>query len=203
VDIGASAGLNLLWDQYGYTYGDRLEAGDKSSPVQIECALRGLNLPPLPLFFPPLAGRVGVDLNPLDVRVEDDALWLRALIWPEHEKRAELLRSAIALVRQQPLKMLAGDGVELLPDVMRTVPADAVLCIVRIFTPISRETRSVLMALIADYAAKRDVMMITARPHRGDDSELCLTSFVDGRRHEQGLAYMQNHGDWIEWLNRE
>jgi hypothetical protein len=57
VDIGASAGLNLLWD--------RLEAGDKSSPVQIECALIGLNLPPLPLFFPPLAGRVGVDLNPL------------------------------------------------------------------------------------------------------------------------------------------
>jgi hypothetical protein len=137
------------------------------------------------------------------VRVEDDALWLRALIWPEHEERAELLHSAIALVRQQPLKMLAGDGVELLPDVTRTVPADAVLCIVRIFTPIARETRSVLMALIADYAAKRDVMMITARPHRGDDSELCLTSFVDGRRHEQGLAYMQNHGDWIEWLNRE
>jgi hypothetical protein len=203
VDIGASAGLNLFWDQYGYTYGDRLEAGDRNSPVRIECPLRGLHLPPLPLFFPPLAGRVGVDLNPLDVRVDDDALWLRALIWPEHEKRAELLRSAIALVRQQPLKMLPGDGVELLPDVMRTVPADAVLCIVRIFTPISRETRSVLMALIADYAAKRDVMMITARPHRGDDSELCLTSFVDGRRHEQGLAYMQNHGDWIEWLNRE
>jgi hypothetical protein len=72
---------------------------------------------------------------------------------------------------------------------------------VRIFTPISRETRGVLMALIADYAAKRDVMMIAARPHGGDDSELCLTSFANGQPHEQGLAYMQNHGDWIEWLN--
>jgi hypothetical protein len=202
VDLGASAGLNLFWDQYGYTYGDRLEAGDRNSPVQIECALRGLNIPPLPLFFPALAGRMGVDLNPLDVRVEDDALWLRALIWPEHEKRAKLLRSAIALVRQQPLKMLPGDGAELLPDVMRTVPADAVLCIVRIFTPISREGRSVLAALIADYAAQRDIIVITAPPHGGDDSELCLTSFVNGQRHEQGLAYMQNHGDWIEWLNR-
>jgi hypothetical protein len=64
VDLGASAGLNLFWDQYGYLYGDRLEAGDRNSPVQIECALRGLNIPPLPLFFPPLAGRVGVDFEP-------------------------------------------------------------------------------------------------------------------------------------------
>jgi hypothetical protein len=202
VDLGASAGLNLFWDQYSYIYGDRLEAGDRNSPVQIECALRGLNIPPLPAFFPAVGGRVGVDLNPLDVRVEDDQLWLRALIWPEHDKRAKLLRSAIAVVRHQPLKILAGDGVELLPDVIRTVPTDAVLCIMRIFTPISRENRGVLAALIADYAANRDVMMITARPHGGDDSELCLTSFVDGRRHEQTLAYMQNHGDWIEWLNR-
>jgi hypothetical protein len=203
VDFGASAGLNLFWDQYGYRYGDRLEAGDRNSPVQIECALRGLKLPTLPVSFPPVAGRVGVDLNPLDVRVEDDALWLRALIWPEHEKRAELLRSAIALVRQRPLKMLSGDGVELLPDVMRTVPAGAVLCIVRVFTPISQQSRGVLTAVIADYAAQRDVMMITARPHGGDDSELCLTSFVGGRRHEHRLAHMQNHGDWIEWLNRD
>jgi hypothetical protein len=203
VDLGASAGLNLFWDQYGYRYGDWLEAGDRNSPVQIECALRGPNIPSLPLCFPALAGRVGVDVNPLDVRVEDDALWLRALIWPEHEKRAQLLRSAIALARQQPLKVLPGDGVELLPDVIRAVPAGAVLCVMRIFTPISQQRRGVLTALIADYAATRDVMMITARPHGGDDSELCLTSFVDGQRREQGLAYMQNHGDWIEWLNRD
>jgi len=165
--------------------------------------VEGTELPTLPVSFPPVAGRVGVDLNPLDVRVEDDALWLRALIWPEHEKRADLLRSAIALARRQPLKMLPGDGVELLPDVIRIVPADAVLCIVRVFTPISQQSRGVLTALIADYAAQRDVMMITARPHGGDDSELCLTSFVDGQRHEHRLAHMQNHGDWIEWLSDE
>jgi hypothetical protein len=57
--------------------------------------------------------------------------------------------------------------------------------------------------LISEYGAMRDVMIITARPHGGDDSELVLTSFVSGRRNEQGLAYMQNHGNWIEWLNQE
>jgi hypothetical protein len=201
VDIGASAGLNLFWDHYGYKYGDLVDGGDRNSLVQIECALSGLNVPPLSPFFPPVAGRVGVDLNPLDVRVEEDALWLRALIWPEHEKRAELLRNAIAVVRQQPLELLAGDGVDLLPKIIKAVPVDSVLCIVRIFTPISQEGRDRLTTLVADYAVKRDVMMISARPHGGDDSELRLTSFVNGHRTEQGLAYMQNHGNRMEWLN--
>jgi hypothetical protein len=202
VDIGASAGLNLFWDYYGYKYGDLIEGGDRNSPVRIECALRGPNVTPLPAFFPSVAGRLGVDLNPLDVRVQDDALWLRALIWPEHEMRAELLRNAIAVVRQQPLELLAGDGVELLPEIIKAVPIDSVLCIVRIFTPISREGRERLTILVGDCAQKRDVMMITARPHGGDDSELRLTSFVNGHRTEQGLADMQNHGNWIEWLNQ-
>ncbi len=203
VDIGASAGLNLLGDHYGYQYGDQLQCGDRNSPVQIECMLRGPNLPPLVESFPPVTARVGVDLNPLDVRVEDDALWLRALIWPEHEKRADLLRNAIVVLRQQSLRLLAGDGVDLLPGIMKTVPADVVLCIVRIFTPISQEGREGLAALVADYARNRDVMMISVRPHGGDDSELRLTSFVNGHRTEQGVAYMQNHGNWIEWLNHE
>jgi hypothetical protein len=201
VDIGASAGLNLFWDHYGYRYGDGIEAGHRSSPVQIECALRGPSAPPLPAVFPAVTGRVGVDLNPLDVRIEEDALWLRALIWPEHETRAELLRGAIAVVRQQPLELLAGDGVDMLPEIMKTVPVDSVLCIVRIFTQLSPEGRGRLTTLVADYAQKRDVMMITARPHGGDDSEFHLTLFVNGQRNEQGLAYLQNHGNWIEWLN--
>jgi hypothetical protein len=201
VDIGASAGLNLFWDHYGYKYGDRLLAGDRNSPVQIECALRGPNLPLLPPVFPAVAGRVGVDLNPLDVRVDEDALWLRALIWPEHAKRTELLRNAIAVVRQQPLQVLAGNGVDLLPKIMKAVPVDSELCIVRIFTHIPRQNSERFRALISEYGAKRDVMMITVRQHGGDDSELVLTSFVNGQRNERGLAYMQNHGNWIEWLN--
>ena len=201
VDIGASAGLNLFWDHYGYRYGDRVEAGDRSSPVQIECTLRGSSTPPLPAVFPPVAGRIGVDLNPLDMRIDEDALWLRALIWPEHEKRAELLRNAIAIVRQQRVQLLAGDGVDLLPEIMQAVPVDSVLCIVRIFTHIPRQNSERFRALISEYGAKRDVMMITVRQHGGDDSELVLTSFVNGQRNERGLAYLQNHGNWIEWLN--
>ena len=202
VDIGASAGLNLFWDHYGYKYGDRLVAGDRNSPVQIECALNGPNVPPCLTNFPPVIARVGVDLNPLDVRIDADALWLRALIWPEHEKRAELLRNAIEVVRRQSLTLLPGDGVELLAEIMKSVPLDSVLFIVRIFTQIPRQSRERWSALIAEYGAQRDLMMVTARPHGGDDSELVLNSCFKGQRNEQVLAYMQNHGSWIEWLSQ-
>ena len=201
VDVGASAGLNLFWDYYGYKYGDVIEGGEYTSPVQIKCALRGTRSPPVPTAFPRVAGRVGVDLNPLDVRAAADALWLRALIWPEHEARAELLRKAIEVVREQPLKLLAGDGVDLLPQIMKTVPLDSALCVVRIFTPLSDDGRERLSALIAEYGVTRDVALISLRQHGGDDSEIRLTTYINGNRAEKSLAYLQNHGDWIEWLD--
>jgi len=201
VDIGASAGLNLFWDRYGYKYGDRIEAGDRNSPVQIECELRGSTLPPFPAIFPQVTGRVGVDLNPLDMGVEEDALWLRSLIWPEHEKRSQLLRDAIAIVLQQPPELVAGDAADRLPEIISAVPAGSVLCIVRIFTNLPRQSSERFRAIVSAYGAKHDVLMITIRGHGSDDSQLVLTSFINGQRNERSLAYMKNHGNWIEWLN--
>jgi hypothetical protein len=91
VEIGASAGLNLLWDRYGYDYGDERRCGDANSPVQLACSIHGGLHPPLPAALPTVATRVGLDLHPLDVRDPDAALWLRALVWPDEVGRAELL----------------------------------------------------------------------------------------------------------------
>src|SRR3989449_10779097 len=82
VDIGASAGLNLLWDRYGYNYGNGRRCGDVSSSVQISCTLRGELNPPIPEILPLVESRVGIDLNPLDVRNQEEMLWLRSLVWP-------------------------------------------------------------------------------------------------------------------------
>ena len=52
VEIGASAGLNLFWDNYRYEYdyrpaGAPIVAGDLASPVRIGCAIRETVRPPL------------------------------------------------------------------------------------------------------------------------------------------------------------
>ncbi len=79
LDLGTSAGLNLLFDDYGYTYraqlGDAvLTAGPARSGVALECEARD-DLTHLPdLRTPAMAERVGLDLSPLDPRDDDDAL---------------------------------------------------------------------------------------------------------------------------------
>src|SRR4051812_3999588 len=46
IEIGASAGLNGLWDRYAYDYGGQ-RAGDPDSPLRIDCELIGPGVPPL------------------------------------------------------------------------------------------------------------------------------------------------------------
>ena len=63
--------LLLLWDHYSDRYRDDLECGDPDSPVQIECGLRGEESPPIRNDFPRVSGRLGIDLNPIDVNNRD------------------------------------------------------------------------------------------------------------------------------------
>ena len=108
VDVGASAGLNLLWDRYSYVYGGRIRAGSASSPVVIETEVRGDREPPIPQKFPAVAFRVGIDLSPVDLTDAESALWLRALVWPEHEGRAAQLQAAISLAGDDPPALVGG-----------------------------------------------------------------------------------------------
>ena len=77
VEIGASAGLNLLWDRYSYDYGEGRRYGALTSTVQISCTLRGNRLPPFPVFLPKVAWRMGIDLHPLGVSDPEAKLWKR------------------------------------------------------------------------------------------------------------------------------
>jgi hypothetical protein len=200
LDIGASAGLNLLWDRYGYKYGELQPCGQLDSPVQITCALRGSLCPPVAKNFPQVSFRAGVDLNPIDVRDPEATLWLRALIWPEHEERAQLLRRAIEIAQRDAPRLIAGDAADVLPDILATIPGNAALCIFRLFTSLPQKSRQRLSSVISEEASKRDLNLLTARPHGADTSRLELVSFVNGLKTEKVLAHFQNHGEWLEWM---
>ncbi len=118
LEVGASAGLCLLPDRYGYDYGRRALRPDAQAPV-FPC--RADEATPLPEGLPQVVWRAGLDLNPLDLAEQDQAGWLETLVWPEQEARAERLRLAIALARQDPPRLLQGD---LLGD-LRQLAADA------------------------------------------------------------------------------
>jgi hypothetical protein len=121
IEVGASAGILLRYDRYGYTLGGR-RFGDPASPVQIEAEWRSDSPVPDLDALPALASVTGLDLNPLNARDEDDRRWLEALVWPENRHEAALLHDALALVAADPPRMLAGDATDVCPALAAELP---------------------------------------------------------------------------------
>jgi hypothetical protein len=209
IEVGASAGFNLLFDRYGYDYGAGRLAGDPAAPVQFTCELRGAVLPPLHAGMPPVATRLGIDLNPIHADDPQATLWLRALVWPEHPQRAVLLQQVLALAQHEPPTLIAGDALAVLPQVMAEAPAHAALCVFHTATlaHLPAEARQRFAALIPELARQRDLFWLSSegvgqRERRPTGQYVTiLTAFQNGRRTERQLAYNHQHGVWLEWLD--
>lgn len=202
VEIGTSAGLNLLWDRYGYDYGEDGHYGDIHSPVQLQCRLRGERWPVLPAIFPSVASRIGIDLHPIDVRNPEETLWLQALIWPEHEKRRQMLQRAIEIVQKEPPQLVAGDALDLLPAIMASIPQNTTLCLFHTFVlnQFLPEARERLAALFAGEATRRDLYVVSIAWLYGEMPQLELWSFQNGIRTVRKLAVCSGHARWMEWV---
>ncbi len=81
VDLGTSAGLNLIADALPAPWRD-------ASDVALVLAPR-----------PRIVQRLGLDRSPLDVRSDGTLLWLRACVWPGDRARQERLLQAAAAFR--------------------------------------------------------------------------------------------------------
>lgn len=107
IEVGASAGLCLLPDHYGYDYGDhRLRPPDDGAPV-FPCAADRAT--PLPDCLPRIVWRAGLDLNPLDLTDPGQQAWLRTLVWPEQRQRLARLDAAMGIAVRHPPRLVEGD----------------------------------------------------------------------------------------------
>jgi hypothetical protein len=130
LEVGASAGLCLIPDRYGYDYGtQRIEpaaSAGVAAPV-FPCATRGAI--PIPTKVPEIAWHAGLDLNPIDLHVAEEVAWLETLVWPGQEARAERLRAAIAIARLDPPRIVRGNLLTDLEPLIAAAPKDATLVI--------------------------------------------------------------------------
>jgi hypothetical protein len=219
LEAGASAGLNLLVDRYAYRLGE-VAAGDPASPVSIECEVLGDLRPPVPTRLD-VAWRIGLDINPLDVREPETRAWLRALVWPEHPDRLELLDAALTVARRDPPLVVRGDLVDDLAPPVAEAPREAalVLLVTWVLAYLEPARRLALLAAIAALArsAERPIWLvageaesvvaslglgIVAMPADGfGASTLSLHRFdPDGGSAHRLLAHAHAHGRWIRWL---
>ncbi len=201
VELGASAGLNLLWDRYRYEFDGRV-VGDPASPVRIETDIEE-GAPPLPEDPPTVAERWGVDLNPLDVTDESDARWLRALILPNQQRRHERLTAALALAADAPPELVAGDAAEVLPTRLGNAPADATLVV---FSTIAlyqfpEDAVATIRDSLRETSHERPVHWLSGDPSTPpSDPAYRHVRFEDGAAETTVIAEFEAYGRWLSWL---
>ena len=201
VEVGASAGLLLLWDRYGYDYGDGAIAGDAGSPVRIHCRLR-IGHPDFRLGKARFGRRIGLDRHPIRPSEPDDRRWLAALVWPDMPARLAYLRDALELAVQAPPELRAGDGVALLPEIAAELPSGEPACVYHAFTrnQFDRATRGRFEFALARIATTRPLYHVALEWESDTAPLLRLTSRVDGAVQETLLARCDAHGAWLDWL---
>jgi len=98
LEVGASAGLLSNWDRYRYecfasTYGDPT-SGVRMTDRWVE---------PFDLAMPSVvSSRAACDIAPLDIRDRDARLRLLSFVWPDQQRRFELLAAALEVAAVHP-----------------------------------------------------------------------------------------------------
>ena len=205
LEIGASAGLNLSWDRYGYDYG-QAQCGDRHSPVQVVCGVDGEYPPPLPATLPTVGSRQGIDLAPLDIADEEHVYWLRACIWPEEVARYALLDAAIDLARRNPPKIVQGDACVLLPELLAAIPPEQTVCLWHSFVlrQCPPEVGARIEELLCHFARQRTLYRVSLeymQPDRRYPPQLELLTYEKGEMLQRELlATCAVHGERMQWL---
>ena len=118
LELGPSAGLNLVWDRYRYRYANgswgpgeaALElAGEERIPVPTDLLRRSVEV----------VRRRGVDLEPVDATTDEGGRLLKCFVWADQLDRLERFDRALAVLRLDPPKLITGDYVDLLPSLLR------------------------------------------------------------------------------------
>lgn len=212
VEVGASAGLCLLLDQFCYEFGST-PIGDAASPVHVRCTTAGPV--PLPTTVPHVVWRRGLDANPINVHDDDAIWWLLACVWPDHRERRRRLEGAIGLARAQPPAVSAGDLVDDLPAVLAEVPDDAQLVVFHsaVLSYVSPDRRQAFADTLADASKQRDIVWLSneaagvipavaamAPPLNELRFLLGRTLLTNGQRRDELLALAHPHGAELTWL---
>lgn len=213
LEIGASAGLNLMLDRYAHDLGG-VQAGAAGSPVRTKPEWRGA---------PPVSAPVridsvrGVDLRPL--RLEDPITRERLLsyIWADHTARAERLCHAIALNRACPPPVERGSAAPWLARELAAPQREGTCRVVlhsMVLQYLPEDERRAALTAIMQAGARAT----PARPFAWigfewnsarSEVQLRLTRWPGGGEEQGGdeqgggtsrvLALCHAYGSWIDW----
>lgn len=226
VEVGASAGLNLRLDDYGYGWspdeggeGDEAVAIGPDRPVQLRSRWRGPHRPALPSVHPIIEHRIGIDRAPVDVTDPEAVRWLIACQWPEQVERLDRCRAALGAAAADPPPVRRGDLLDSIGDLVREVPDGdhPVVLSTWVLAYLGVAGQQAFLAALDRVGSERDLTLVVQEeptsapgldlPGRPDGRErpgptaLCRLDWRDGTRREPvRLADQHPHGTWLEWF---
>jgi hypothetical protein len=204
LELGPSAGLNLLVDRYGYRYrhgawgpADALLVltGDEHRPVPAELLSTELVI----------GRRRGVDLNPVDLTTDEGVRLLTSFVWADQWHRLERLRRAIEVARAERPELVRGDYVELLPALLAERDRDALTVVFQTASTqyLERERYERVRAALRDAAEDAPLGWVStqrfdeeAETGAGYPLEVALWPTLDARV----VARMGYHGEWLDYV---
>ena len=212
LEVGASAGLCLLLDEFYYDYGDA-QLGNPASPVQLHCQAQGA--PPLPDRLPQIVWRAGLDLAPVNLHDPSDARWMSSCVIADHAQRRQRLQAAMELGREHGVAVQQGNLINDLGPLLSTAPHDAQLVVFHsaVLNYVTSQERAIFAHALADGSRARDIIWIS-NESRGVVPEIAAlappsgprpfllgrTTFHRGERHDKFLAIAHPHGAELEWF---
>ncbi len=203
-EIGASAGLNLFWDQYRYDLGEA-QWGDPASPVRIACQWRG-SCPDLTTPVE-VASRRGCDPNPLPIATDSDRLRVAAYVWADQTERLARQRAAMAIAAARPSPIqVAGAAAWIEAELFRRQRGETLVVyhsIVMQYIPKAERSRfRALLANVGETATDRTPLAWLAmepfRVGKRFEYELTLTLWPGGRE-ERLATRVHPHGHKANW----
>lgn len=136
LELGASAGLNLLLDRFRIA-GAGWAWGPPASPVQLLDAVQGpdtedggVRMPPPPGDPLEIVAARGCDLDPVDATSADGRLRLTSFVWPFDVHRHERLAGALQLAATHPPVVDRASAARWLEQQLVDVPEPDVLTVV-------------------------------------------------------------------------
>lgn len=214
IELGASAGLNLALDRFGYELdGERLDDG----PLVLSTRTVGARAPVGAM--PRVAARSGIDLEPVALGDPDAVRWLKACIWPEQPERHRRFDAAVEIARHDPPPVVAGDLVDDVVDAVERLPHEFSPVVVNswVLTYLEPDRRGALVERLDALGAARDLTWLSAEapgvhpgvpaaasgpltPGDTTATVLVARTWRSGRVDERVLARSHPHLDWLEWL---
>jgi hypothetical protein len=204
-EIGASAGLNLRADRFGYVDDQGRRFGDPAAELVLDDAFVGRPLQPWPELR--VVDRVGSDVRPLDPATEHGRLVLTAYVWPDQAPRLHRLRAAFEAAARTPAEVRGQDAVGFMTDLRLEEGTTTVLWHSVMWQYLATDEQAAVSSRIdelgAEATAQRRFAHLRSEPARrmleGPHEFLVrLTTWPDGE--EQLIGATVGHGLPTTWL---